>query len=47
MTGDCHVRSCESGRVRLPPATHQNGTYGSKGDGETGSLCEHRAPDNQ
>ena len=25
MTGDCHVRSCERGRVRLPPATHQKG----------------------
>ena len=23
MTGDCHVRSCESGRGRFPPATHQ------------------------
>ena len=24
MTGDCHVRFCESRRVRLPPATHQD-----------------------
>ena len=23
MTGDCHVRFCESRRVRPPPATHQ------------------------
>ena len=23
MTGDCHVRFCESGRGRFPPATHQ------------------------
>ena len=23
MTGDRHVRFCESGRGRLPPATHQ------------------------
>ena len=23
MTGDCHVRFCESRRVKLPPATHQ------------------------
>ena len=23
MTGDCHVRFYESGRGRLPPATHQ------------------------
>jgi hypothetical protein len=22
MTGDCHVRFCESGRGRFPPATH-------------------------
>ncbi len=22
MTGDCHVRSCESRGVRFPPATH-------------------------
>ncbi len=29
MTGDCHVRSCESGRVRLPPATHQFRSLGS------------------
>jgi hypothetical protein len=24
MTGDCHVRFCESGRGRFPPATHQS-----------------------
>ncbi len=29
MTGDCHVRSCESVRVRLPSATHQIRTHGS------------------
>ena len=23
MTGDCHVRFCESRGVRFPPATHQ------------------------
>ncbi len=23
MTGDCHVRFCESGRGKFPPATHQ------------------------
>jgi hypothetical protein len=28
MRRESHVRSCESGRVRFPPATHQNGTYG-------------------
>jgi len=26
MTGDCHVRFCESGRGRFPPATHQGST---------------------
>ncbi len=31
MTGDCHVRSCKSGRVRLPPATYQTRTAGSAG----------------
>ncbi len=31
MTGDCHVRSCKSGRVRLPPATYQTRTSGSAG----------------
>ena len=25
MTGDRHVRFCESRRVKIPPATHQNG----------------------
>jgi hypothetical protein len=25
MTGDGHVRFCESGRGRLPPATHLKG----------------------
>ena len=29
MTGDCHVRFCESGRGRFPPATHQFRTLGS------------------
>ena len=24
MTGDCHVRFCESRRVRFPPATHKH-----------------------
>jgi hypothetical protein len=28
MTGDYYVRSCESGRVRLPLATHQNRMHG-------------------
>ena len=27
--GDSHVRSCESGRVRFPPATHQSRSLGS------------------
>lgn len=31
MRRESHVRSCESGRVRLPPATHQNLMSGSIG----------------
>jgi hypothetical protein len=31
MTRDRHVRSCESGRVRFPPATHQNRMHGLTG----------------
>ena len=31
MTGDCHVRFCESGRGRLPPATHPIGAAGNDG----------------
>jgi hypothetical protein len=28
MRREPHVRSCESGRVRFPPATHQNRKHG-------------------
>ena len=38
MTRDRHVRSCESGRVRVPPATHQIVTYGSASAGGCDSL---------
>ena len=31
MTGDCHVRFCESGRGRFPPATHQKSGRGDRG----------------
>ena len=33
MTGDCHVRFCESGRGRFPPATHQSRRVDPRVDG--------------
>jgi hypothetical protein len=44
MTGDCHLRSCESGRVRLPSVTHQNRMHGLRGGaaGEVDSRCGDR-----
>ena len=36
MTGDCHVRFCESRGVRFPPATHQ--AYPQTTDSALGAL---------
>ena len=42
MTGDCHVRFCESGRGRLPPATHPIGGRWPNGINLRGPLVPGR-----
>ena len=46
MTGDCHVRFCESGRGRFPPATHlKGGRWRSETDqAEMGEKAEAQHP---
>jgi hypothetical protein len=42
MTGDCHVRFCESGRGRFPPATHPIGGRWRHGTNLRGQLVPGR-----
>ena len=43
MTGDCHVRFCESRAVRFPPATHQK-TAGARLAGRKPRVKVHFRP---